>query len=256
MCLAVCLGISFPHIAEAQAPSQKDVNQQVQFWWSWNSTLRFTDTFGAVADFHIRRNDFVQDPSFYFVRFGGNYWINDQMTLTLGYAHMWQAPPQEDWTAWSDENRIYQQLQYRSQRGRVSVLSRLRNEQRWQEKIEQDVATGGTKFTNRIRYLLSLAIPVTENAAVPVLVLSDEILVQMGSEVVYNPFDQNRFFVGIRQSLTGDLNFDFGYMLVYQQKASGYQYDMNHTVRWFFYYAPDFRKNREKTPAQHMAGEE
>ena len=36
----------------------------------------------------------------------------------------------------------------------------------------------------------------------------------------------------------------FGYMPVYQQKASGYQYDLNHTIRWFFYFSPDSRKNK------------
>ncbi|HAT80442.1 MAG TPA: hypothetical protein DCS17_03280, partial [Flavobacterium sp.] len=51
----------------------------------------------------------------------------------------------------------------------------------------------------------------------------------------YNTFDQNRFFVGIKQSINSNLSFDFGYMNVYQQKSNGYQYDMNHTLRLFFY---------------------
>ena len=38
--------------------------------------------------------------------------------------------------------------------------------------------------------------------------------------------------------------FDLGYMLVYQQKASGYEYDLNHTLRWFFYFTPDFRNTK------------
>ncbi len=31
-------------------------------------------------------------------------------------------------------------------------------------------------------------------------------------------------------------------MLVYQQKASGYRYDLNLTLRRFFYFSPDFRE--------------
>jgi len=30
-------------------------------------------------------------------------------------------------------------------------------------------------------------------------------------------------------------------MQVFQQKASGYQYDLNHTLRLFFYWTPDWR---------------
>jgi len=43
-------------------------------------------------------------------------------------------------------------------------------------------------------------------------------------------------------------------MLVYQQKASGYQYDLNHTLRWFFYFTPDLRK--QKSSHHPASGEE
>jgi Protein of unknown function (DUF2490) len=124
------------------------------------------------------------------------------------------------------------------------MLQRLRSEQRWQQKIVNDEATAQNKFTNRFRYLLSFNIPVFKNPKFPSLVVADELCVQFGKEVVYNTFDQNRLFTGIRQKITKDLNFDLGYMLVKQQKASGYQYDVNNTFRWFFYYTPDFRKKK------------
>ena len=54
-------------------------------------------------------------------------------------------------------------------------------------------------------------------------------------------FDQNRLFLSVKQRPFRSWSFDLGYMLVYQQKASGYQYDLNHTLRWFFYFTPDLR---------------
>ena len=48
----------------------------------------------------------------------------------------------------------------------------------------------------------------------------------------------------MKQTLSRSWSFDLGYMLVYQQKASGYQYDLNHTLRWFFYFSPDYRKTK------------
>ncbi len=86
----------------------------------------------------------------------------------------------------------------------------------------------------------------SENAAVPSLVLSDEFAVQFGRSIVLNTFDQNRLFVGVKKDLSRSWSFDLGYMLVYQQKASGYQYDLNHTVRWFFYFTPDLRKVKSR----------
>ncbi|MEO7766050.1 MAG: DUF2490 domain-containing protein, partial [Ferruginibacter sp.] len=140
------------------------------------------------------------------------------------------------------EHRVYQQLQMSSKIGKISLFNRIRNEQRWQEKIVNDKFTHNYKFTDRIRYLLSITIPVFKIPHYPSLVFADELLIQFGKEIVYNTFDQNRYFIGIKQPVCKSLSFDAGYMMVFQQKASGYQYDKNHTFRLFFYYTPDFRK--------------
>ena len=225
----------------AQVP-QKEINNQHQAWVSINSTVKLTNKWGFVADVHERRNNFFKDASFHFIRFGVNYWLMDNVTLTAGYAHLWLAPTTNGWKTFSNDNRVYEQAQITSKLSAVRLLQRLRIEQRWQQKIANDKPTGNNKFTTRVRYLMSFTIPVSTNANLPSLVLSDEILVQFGKEVVYNTFDQNRVFVGIRQKVTKSLSFDLGYMFVNQQKASGYQYDHNNTFRCFFYYTPDCRK--------------
>ena len=40
-----------------------------------NSTTRLTDQLGVIGDFHVRRTDFIADPSFYFLRVGANLWV-------------------------------------------------------------------------------------------------------------------------------------------------------------------------------------
>ena len=220
----------------------KEVKKQDQSWFSINSTVRLSDKWGFVADLHERRNNFLKDASFHFIRFGVNYWLKDNITLTAGYGHMWVAPSKSDWKTISNENRVYQQVQMTSKIGKVSLFQRLRNEQRWQQKIADDKLTGQNKFTDRVRYLVSFTIPVVKNPKYPALVVADELCVQFGKEIVYNTFDQNRIFVGVKQKVTKDLSFDLGYMRLKQQKASGYQYDLDNTFRWFFYYTPDFRK--------------
>jgi len=244
--LALALAALAPTAARAQS---KEINEQTQFWGSVNGTMRISGNWGAVADLHVRRNNFMADPSFGMVRFGAHYWVKDTLAVTLGYARMRVAPAQPDWTTWTHENRIYQQVQYSSLLGKVRLLHRVRNEQRWQETVENDVLTGATKFTDRVRYLASATVPLSGNSKVPSLVFSDEILLQFGPDVVLNTFDQNRLFGGIKQALSPSWSFDFGYMLVYQQKSSGYQYDKNHTVRLFFYWNPDFtgKKGRHDT---------
>ena len=102
---------------------------------------------------------------------------------------------------------------------------------------------------------MSAAIRAFNNTRAPRPVISNEILFHVGSEILYNTFDQNRFIIGLNQRLRKDWTMDFGYMLVYQQRYSGFEYDMNHTVRVFFYYTPDFRKKvDEKMPHYPVGG--
>ena len=138
---------------------------------------------------------------------------------------------------------MYQQALWRAKIARTTFLQRIRVEQRWQEVLNnQNGNVDHIRFTNRFRFLMSAAIKVFDNFYLPQPVISNEIHFQVGEEVIYNTFDQNRLFIGINQQLGNSWSFDFGYMLVYQQKYSGSEYDMNHTVRLFFYYTPDFRK--------------
>lgn len=152
----------------------------------------------------------------------------------------------KEFFTYSNENRIYQQLQIFSSVKKINILTRFRNEQRWQEKIDNDdKSTHTNKFTNRFRFLESFTIPIFSNQKLPSLVLSDEILLQTGKEVVNNVFDQNRFFVGLKQKINHDLSFDIGYMLLDQQKPAGNIYDQNHTFRLFFYYNHSFFKSND-----------
>ncbi len=118
----------------SQEALEKEINDQAQFWTSINSTWRLSDHWGAMGDFHIRRNDFLKDPNFYFLRLGGVYWFNDKLSLAGGGALLWLATPDaEGEFNYALERRIYQQLLWRSVNGRASFLQRIRNEQRWHQ---------------------------------------------------------------------------------------------------------------------------
>lgn len=228
--------LCFSAIDLSAQTKSKEINHQSQSWFSINSKTDVYKKWSVLADVHIRRNHFLADPSFLFVRGALAYNINHNLYVAAGYAHMWVAPTTPGWKTWSNENRIYQQIQYSSSVGKINLLQRLRSEERWQQKIVNDKYSGQKRFTDRIRYLLSAIIPVFKNKKLPALVVADEIQFQFGKEVVYNTFDQNRYFIGIKQNITHQLSFDMGYMKVYQQKYSGYQYDSNDTFRLFFYY--------------------
>jgi len=229
-------------IASSQTRT-KEINHQNQSWFSLNSQIAVASKWSVLADVHVRRNHGINNASFYLLRSALAYHINKNMYVAAGYAHLWLAPTTPGWKTYSNENRIYEQFQLNQSFKKVSVMQRLRNEQRWVQKISNDQRTGKIRFTDRIRYTLSLTIPVFKNPKLPSLALADELNIQFGKEVVYNTFDQNRWFIGIKQKISPRLSFDLGFMKVYQEKYSGYQYDSNNTLRLFFYYTKPVKKN-------------
>lgn len=226
-----------------QSPATKDITYHTQSWYSFNSTWRFGPRWGAVGDFHVRREDFVNTDYFYFLRFGGVYWIEEKYPVIVGYAHLWLAPPPGNVT-WSNENRIYQQWSGAMNQGKATILSRIRLEERWKDEIVNDAITGDKDFSVRLRYLFSFEKRFVPDRTKVSVVVSDEVLVQFGKSVVLNTFDQNRLFLGIKVPMSERLSCDLGYMNILQQKSGGYQYDISHVFRLFFYYNVDFTRSK------------
>lgn len=243
-------------LAYAQTGSNgKNITHQLQVWSSVNSTVRINEHWGMMADFHARRTDFIRYPSFYFGRLGAIYWINTSSSFAAGIGEMSIAPPPETYTTWAREPRLFEQFQYKFTWGKTTALHRLRIEQRWREIIDPvaDISTGNYSFNNRVRYLLSFTIPVSEKPEVPKLILSNELLVVTSKPniVSYNFFEQNRFFIGVMQQINSRWSFDFGYMNVFQQTVDDKLF-MNHTIRLFFYYKYD----KYKSKMDAVSGEE
>lgn len=240
LCSILLLGASL-HLAA-------QVRVQDQAWVSINATAKLSKHWGVMADWHQRRTNFLDHTSFHFLRVGGVYWLKPTSSVAFGYASLWLAPTTPGWKTYSQENRIYQQAQIQQRWGKVQVLQRLRTEQRWTQRIQQDERTGTRRFTGRYRYLLALTIPIWKNPVLPKLAVANELLLRSGREA-QGAFDQNRWFVGIRQTVSKRWSFDLGYMQVYQQRLSGGQYDRNHTLRWFWYYA--FAKKAHQVEHHH-----
>ena len=237
-------------VSQVAAQSQKEIIKQNQFWISTNNVYRFSEKWGAISDFHIRTTEFVNDPNFYFLRFGVRYWALPKMTLSSGYAHMWLAFPQEGAFGFLDENRIYQELAFSNTIQSSNTLFRIRIEQRWRETLDPVILqpTGEFNFNYRFRVLFSASIPFTKGEKPWNFMAADEVLFNYGDNIIYNTFDQNRLTLGVKKRINKNWSFDCGYMMVYQQLPNGYTYTLNHTFRLFFYGIFDLRKDVDPDP--------
>ena len=100
-------------------------------------------------------------------------------------------------------------------------------------------------LTIRIRYNIFTQFPLSKRKFQPntlSFVVNDEVHINFGEQIVYNYFDQNRFFVGFNYHINKHDNLQFGYMNLFQQLAAGNQYRSVHVARVFYFHNLDLRK--------------
>jgi long-subunit fatty acid transport protein len=230
------------------AQRTREVQTQNHFWTSINTQARISNKWSVVADLHIRRTNYLKNNNFYYTRAGAAYHINKNLSVSLSGGHMWLANKTATTELFVNENRLVQQIQLVQPLGKLQLLQRLRIEERWIQNVINSELSDTYRYSTRFRYQLAASIPLSKNKYFPSLAFSDELMMQAGKHIIYNNFDQNRFFAGIKQQIMPSLAADFGYMHVWQQRLSGYQYNRNHTIRLFFYWQPDLRKKQLSPP--------
>jgi len=93
-----------------------------------------------------------------------------------------------------------------------------------------------------------LNIPLSEKGIVPktfFVAINGEIFVNLSKKVVYNTFDQNRFFAGLSYQTGVHSNIQLGFMRVYQQLGAGNRYRSTDAIRLFYFQNLDIRKNKK-----------
>jgi Protein of unknown function (DUF2490) len=218
-----------------------------QVWLGYFNQTRFADRFGIWFDGQLRtKEDFFDDLSVSIIRPGITYYVSDALKLTTGYAYVTQYP-QDNFKVSRPENRLWQQVQWHTKYARNRTMQWIRLEERFRRKIAEDSTLAeGNNFNYRIRYnfLWQLPFSGTIEKGSFSFIVNDELHVAFGKEVVYNYFDQNRFFAGLAYNVNSTDNIQFGYLNVFQQLAKGNQYRSIHGARLFYFHNLDLRKKK------------
>jgi hypothetical protein len=142
------------------------------------------------------------------------------------------------------EHRPWQQILWNQKYSGLTTLQSLRFEQRFNRKIINDVLQDDYNFNYRLRYNMAFYVPLKGKeivAKTPFAIIANEVFVNFGRQIVYNTFDQNRFFVGLGYQITAHMNVHLGYMNIFQQETSGNNYFSTHAVRLYLYHSFDLR---------------
>jgi hypothetical protein len=226
------------------AQNAKEITERQQFWLGYFNQMRFSKRWGMWTDLHFRTNNFMSQTFQAFYRGGLSYYLKDNLRLMAGYAYVHHFPSDGSGVAYP-EHRPWQQIWWNQKYNGYTTLQWLRFEQRYNRIVQDGQLTKDYRFNHRIRYNFALFIPLTAKELkpkTPFIALQDEVFINMGKEIKYNYFDQNRFFVGLGYQIDTHLNCQIGYMNVFQQRTSGNQFFDTHTLRFFVFHNLDLRK--------------
>jgi len=229
------------------AQTTKNTEHAEQIWLGYLNQTRFSKNWGMWADFHLRtKDDFANNFSQAIIRLGLTYYLSDNTKLTLGYGNIFIFPGDNHSGVTRHEHRPWQQIQWHTKYGKTRMMQWIRLEERYRQKILNDSTLAqGYNFNWRLRYNIWYEIPLLKDGAAPAsvsFIANDELHINFGKEIVYNYFDQNRFFLGIKYQLARNSNLQAGYTHVFQQLSAGNKYRNINGFRIFFYQNFDLRK--------------
>lgn len=227
----------------------KNNTQVNQLWTGYFSQIRFNDKWGLWTDLQLRtKENFTDNLSQSLVRFGLTHYLTDNTKLTFGYAWINHFPADNHAYVSRPEHRIWQQIQWHTKHPRLRLMQWLRLEEKFRRKVVSATTLGDDYNYNwKLRYNFLLNVPLGNKAFTPKtvsFVANDELHINFGNEIVYNYFDQNRFFIGFNYHVNAVDNIQFGYMNLFQQLASGNSYRNIHAARVFYFHNLDLRKKK------------
>jgi hypothetical protein len=197
------------------------------FWAVTNNTIGLSKHTSLWVEYTVRRADFLKNWQQQMPRVGLQWTFNNGVSVMAGYAYI-ITYPYGDYPAGPHtipEQRIFEQLTWNDNRGRVTLGHRLRLEQRFNGKVDQSSPDGEVTdwlYTNRARYQLRMTIPLNKpkmEAKTWYFTAYDEIFIGFGPNVNQNVFDQNRFSPAIGYQFNKMFRVDAGCLSQIQQQG-------------------------------------
>ena len=228
---------------------QKQTQSINQLWFGYFNQTRFSNKWGLWTDLHLRtKKDFFTNFSQSILRLGLTYYLNDDTKLTAGYAYVSLYPGDNHKNITQPEHRPWQQIQWHTKYPKLRLMQWFRLEERFRRRIlNDDALASGYNFNYKLRYNFFSMFPLSKKKFQPntlSFVVNDEVHINFGKQIVYNYFDQNRFFLGLAYHVNNHDNLQLGYMNLFQQLASGNHYRSIHVIRLFYFHNLDLRSKK------------
>lgn len=209
-------------------------------WYNTFGTVYITPKTSLWLEYQWRREEIILNWQQSLTRIGVQYHFKNGVNALLGYGYI-MTYPYGDFPAgphYIPEHRIFEQLTWNGNIGRLNLNHRLRLEQRFVGKVNQtaiDHTVTDWVYLHRVRYQLRATMPVNRKRVEDKTLYAatfDELFIGFGKNVNQNIFDQNRIGLLAGYQFNKTFRAEIGYFnQTLQQSAlvSGKQvYQYNH----------------------------
>jgi len=215
--------------------------------YAQNTTIRHQVWLGAVQQFHIKGkwglwldeqyrtwDNLHNKVSTVAIRIGVIYQPIKDLRIVAGYAYFRIFPLNGNLPA-PHEHRGWQMIQWTLKTPKMRLIQGIRTEQRFRERIKQNKHTAKYAFNHRFRYNINATFPFRKaNAFQPkslAYTIGNEVMFNVGKEIIWNTFDQNRAWIGLQYQINPKLSLQVFYMLLYQHLPQPNQYLLSNNIR-------------------------
>jgi len=201
--------ISFMALGKLAAQTQ----HQNTGWFMFLNNTKFNKHWGLQFDVQVRSADDWKYVRNTLVRPAIQYFINDKNNVALGY--LWQTTRNQligSSNTVMHEHRIFEQYIYTHKLSSIFATHRLRLEQRFIERANEEV------FSQRFRYFFRLLQPLVKVesgfASGPFIALQNEVFLNLQNKDKINGsvFDQNRLYLAAGYRFSKKFDIEAGYM--------------------------------------------
>lgn len=234
--------------------AQKKVTNQQLVWFAYHNTIRFNENWTLLSEVQERR--FFNPGAQHQLVFRSTIQrkLIENWNVSAGMTYFLQSPQDPE----SESNLIVPELRpdigfdNKQKLAFMTISHRYKMEARFMHDFANEELTGGYRFSNfRFRYQLGLDIPLWRQQDTReerlTLRLKDEIMLNSGSKIVKNTFDQNRMYAGLNYRINPDFAVEAGYLNWYQQRASGTDYYDRDIIRFSVFHTLSLKtKKHEK----------
>lgn len=235
------------------AETPRTTAQQSSLWLWTAAQLRLTRYFGLQAEAILRFNEFKHSQQHEF-HLGADIHIDDRFVVTpVAYGSLLNYPyGRFPALGRQYEHRIWQQVLYRNNWGRISFNARMRAEENWrQRQIKSsggEIRDAGYVFKARIRARLQANIALNhtriQDPRTISLNLWDEVYAAEGPDVSFHLPEENRAHIGLGYRVNQWAVLSVGYLHQLILRNNGAQAESNHSLVVFALFQIDARKRR------------